>query len=120
LPSTNALREKSKPCAGYYISFVFQSPISKGSCEIGTQTSPTRISARDGINRCSPLCRGLLLVWVLLLFVHFRQKLNALRWTSSPSISLWAPLMAGYLLGFAINWIFVRAAFSVSRFVLIS
>ncbi|KAJ6519702.1 major facilitator superfamily domain-containing protein [Mycena sanguinolenta] len=28
-------------------------------------------------------------------------------WTSFPSISLWAPLMSGYILGFAINWIFL-------------
>jgi len=28
-------------------------------------------------------------------------------WTSYPSISLWAPLMSGYVLGFAINWIFL-------------
>ncbi|KAF7347942.1 putative mfs-multidrug-resistance transporter [Mycena venus] len=28
-------------------------------------------------------------------------------WTSYPSISLWAPLMSGYVLGFAISWIFL-------------
>ncbi|KAF8213168.1 MFS general substrate transporter [Mycena galopus ATCC 62051] len=28
-------------------------------------------------------------------------------WTSFPSISLWAPLMSGYVSGFAINWIFL-------------
>ncbi|KAF7339568.1 putative mfs-multidrug-resistance transporter [Mycena sanguinolenta] len=35
-------------------------------------------------------------------------------WTSFPSISLWAPLMSGYVLGFAINWIFVDAQFKVN------
>ncbi|KAJ6621614.1 MFS general substrate transporter [Mycena sp. CBHHK59/15] len=28
-------------------------------------------------------------------------------WTSFPSISLWAPMMAGYIMGFAISWIFL-------------
>ncbi|KAF7310808.1 Polyamine transporter 1 [Mycena chlorophos] len=28
-------------------------------------------------------------------------------WTSYPSVSLWAPLMAGFPMGFAINWIFL-------------
>ncbi|KAJ7092602.1 MFS general substrate transporter [Mycena epipterygia] len=28
-------------------------------------------------------------------------------WTSFPSISLWAPMMSGFIMGFAINWIFL-------------
>ncbi|KAJ7492738.1 major facilitator superfamily domain-containing protein [Mycena latifolia] len=28
-------------------------------------------------------------------------------WTSFPSISLWAPMMSGFVMGFAINWIFL-------------
>ncbi|KAJ7783659.1 MFS general substrate transporter [Mycena maculata] len=28
-------------------------------------------------------------------------------WTSFPSISLWAPLMSGFVMGFSINWIFL-------------
>ncbi|KAF9022967.1 MFS general substrate transporter [Hymenopellis radicata] len=28
-------------------------------------------------------------------------------WTSSPSISFWAPMMAGYVMGFGISWLFV-------------
>ncbi len=31
-------------------------------------------------------------------------------WTSSPSISFWAPMMAGYVMGFGISWIFVSAS----------
>lgn len=31
------------------------------------------------------------------------------RWTSYPSISLWAPMLSGVLMGFSISWIFVRS-----------
>jgi hypothetical protein len=35
-------------------------------------------------------------------------------WTSYPSISFWAPMMAGGLIGFSICWIFVSRLFSRS------
>jgi len=38
---------------------------------------------------------------------------NALRWTSYPSISLWAPMSQGVIMGWSIVWLFVSASFSL-------
>lgn len=37
-----------------------------------------------------------------------------LGWTSYPSISIWAPMMSGLLLGIALTFIFVSLAFPES------
>ena len=36
---------------------------------------------------------------------------NVLRWTSYPSIPLWAPMSQGIIMGWAIVWLFVSVAF---------
>lgn len=36
---------------------------------------------------------------------------NVLRWTSFPSISVWAPMSQGIIMGWSLVWLFVSVAF---------
>ena len=104
----------------YYIYFFperfrFQSTVYKGSAEICSESGPSRISVGDDGYWWANICSIFLLVWVCINYLS--MLLNDIttnyldRWTSFPSISLWAPMMAGVLMGFSISWIFVCQAF---------
>jgi len=55
------------------------------------------------------LCCGILLVWVSELAVLVKRHCLTLsdRWTSYPSVNIWAPLTSGVLVGWGVCWIFV-------------